>query len=120
MSRSLFLVFMATSLVVAGSSPAATFYTASFPDRTQVELSLDGASPSGEIGFDFDVQITLAEHRSIHDAGYIDSAKHKASVRCSVPGEVKIGDVAYPVSGNTNPNDWKGALWRAICMSPAT
>lgn len=107
------------------ASPAATepivFHTAHFGDNTVVNLSLVANQAAEQVGYDYDVLISLSETNGLGEALYSDPGKHRAFVRCNSPETVAVRGIDYPVrmSGAAG-DDWKDDLWRAVCESPVS
>lgn len=107
------------------ASPAATepivFHTARFGDDTVVNLSLVGNQAAERAGYDYDVLISLSETNGKGEAIYSDPGKHRALVRCNPPESVAVRGIDYPVLiSGVGEDDWKGDLWRSVCMTPVS
>jgi hypothetical protein len=91
-----------------------SFYSAKAADGEIVSLTLITTQPALDPRFDFDVQISI-DHAGV----YFDPSTHGATVRCTMPGEVRVGAVEYPMT-RVESTDWKLALWHAICSTPTS
>ncbi len=93
------------------------FHTAHFDDDTVVNLGLVSSHSTERVGYDYDVLISLSQRDATRGSAYIDPGKHRAFVKCSDPAKVSVRGVDYPVrTSDAGGNDWKGDLWRAVCM----
>jgi hypothetical protein len=109
MWRSLFVSMM---VVTAAKAEPRVFYTAHFPDRTSIEMSVDGVAGDGV--YDFDVTIGLAEISDKGTSLYFDPGRHHARIGCAKPAHVTLGDHRFMVH-LLEPSDWKRHLWKAYC-----
>ncbi|ASQ14985.1 hypothetical protein CDO22_34195 (plasmid) [Sinorhizobium meliloti] len=105
---------------VAAAEPF-IFHSARFADNTVVNLSLAGSRTAQGADYDYDVVITLSETNATGGVVYRDPGRHRALVKCNSPAKVAVRGVDYaiPESG-LKGDDWKGDLWRAVCVVPVS
>lgn len=97
------------------------FHSARFTDNTIVNLSLVGSRTAPGADYDYDVVITLSETDAAGGVLYRDPGRHKALVKCDSPAKVAVRGVDYAVpESGLKGNDWKGDLWRAVCVVPVS
>ncbi|MBP1860277.1 hypothetical protein J2Z75_003798 [Rhizobium herbae] len=119
-----FVLTLAIGLLSALSAVAAEpliFHTAHFDDDTVVNLGLVSNHATERAGYDYDVVISLSQGDATGGSVYIDPGKHRALVKCSDPAKVSVRGIDYAVRrSDAGGDDWKGDLWRAVCMPPVS
>lgn len=113
------VVIAGVLLVGAAQAEPRVFYTAHFPDRTSIEMSVIGDGVSDHGGYDFDVSIGLAKINATGKVIFFDGSSHHAQIRCAEPAYVGFGNHRFSVHA-TSSLDWKQDLWKAYCDAPVS
>lgn len=114
-----FAVLMGVLAVSAAHAEPRVFYTAHFPDRTSVQMSVMGDGIPDEGEYDFVVAIGLARINATGVMTFFDRGRHRARIRCAEPAYVGFGDRQFPVHA-MSISDWKQRLWETYCETPVS
>lgn len=117
----LMLPFAITASVIqAQSAERPPFHVSHFQDDVTVNLTVTSLQTSPVQDYDFDLTIGLTEFDSAGSIKYTDQGTHDVRVKCDSPGEVFVGGAVYVSTSGVAGSDWKGDLWKSVCMSPVS